>query len=62
MFNAFAHNGTFTLGCVGMKLLFRTKNKEIIVLVDTVLVAIGIGGTIQLALRQPVLPCTASGT
>lgn len=37
------------------------QNKKIIALVDIVLVAIGIGGTIPLDLRQSALPCTASG-
>jgi len=37
------------------------QNKKGIALVDTVLVAIGIGGAIQLDLRQSALPCMASG-
>jgi hypothetical protein len=37
------------------------QNKKIMALVDIVLVAIGIGGTIPLDLRQSALPCMASG-
>lgn len=37
------------------------QNKKIIALVDIVLVAIGIGGTIPLNVRQSALPCMAGG-
>jgi hypothetical protein len=36
------------------------QNKKVIALVDIVLVAIGIDGTIPLNLRQSALPCMAS--
>ena len=36
------------------------QNKKIIALVDIILVAIGIGGTTPLNLRQSALPCMAS--
>jgi hypothetical protein len=45
--------------CWNEVVVISRQNKKIIALVDTVLVAIGIGGAIQLDLRQSTLPSTA---
>jgi hypothetical protein len=42
------------------KVLVSRQKQKIILQVNTLVGAIGIGGKIQLDLRHPVLPCTAS--
>ena len=62
LLNAFAHMRHFYLRLRWNKVVVVSRqNKKIIALVDTVLVAISMGGMIQLDLRQSALPCMASG-
>ena len=63
LLNAFAHMRHFYLRLRWNKVVVvvSRQNKKIIALVDTVLVAISMGGMIQLDLRQSALPCMASG-
>ena len=65
LLNAFAHMRHFYLRLrwnkVVVVVVFSRQNKKIIALVDTELVAISIGGTIPLNVRQSALPCMASG-
>jgi hypothetical protein len=61
MLNAVAHMRHYLRLRWNEVVVVSRQNKKIIALVDTVLVAIGIGGMIQLDLRQPILSCTASG-
>ncbi len=61
MLNVFAHMRHYLRLRWNEVVVVSRQNKKIMALVDTVLVAIGIGGTIQLDLRQSILPCTASG-
>lgn len=65
LLNAFAHMRHFYLRLrwnkVVVVVVVSRQNKKIIALVDTVLVAISMGGMIQLDLRQSALPCMASG-
>jgi hypothetical protein len=67
LLNAFAHMRHFYLRLrwnkvvVVVVVVVSRQNKKIIALVDIVLVAISMGGMIQLELRQSALPCMASG-
>jgi hypothetical protein len=62
MLNAFAHMRHYLrLRWDKVVVVVSRQNKKIMALLDTVLVAIGIGGTIQLDLRQSALPHMASG-
>jgi hypothetical protein len=62
LLNAFSHMRHFYLRLRWNKVVVVSRqNKKIIALVDTVLVAISMGGMIQLDLRQSALPCMASG-